>query len=110
MFDYSLDWGKSEAQIILEIIKEVGVHRLSGFDGCLCGGFEIRRVKFDLACGKGRDRGLWISSRSVDYPEDEHVMECIMSEVGAEAQRQFYELNDGRGILHIHYRKWSRSK
>lgn len=107
-FDYTLDWGKSEPQRLLNLIREIGIHRLAAFDGCLCGSFEIRNVEIDISCGKGRDRGIWISSRSLAYPPSEGDLKQILYEVGKEVQRQIIALNDGRGPITVHYRQWCK--
>jgi hypothetical protein len=106
-FDYRKEWDKSEPQKVLDVIKEIGIHRLSNMDGCLCGGFEIRNVEIDFACGKGRDRGIYISSRSCDYSDDEAGLAKELGEVGVEVHRQFLELGDGRGPIEVHFRKWN---
>ena len=37
----------------LSIIKEIGVDRLGGFDGCICTSFEVQGVEVHLGCRKG---------------------------------------------------------
>lgn len=105
-FDYSKEWSKSQQQKIVDVIREVGIHRLAGFDGCLCGGFEIQCVKVDFACGKGRDRGIYISSRSMDYSENEADLAKELGDVGREVHQQFMDLHDGRGPIEVHFREW----
>lgn len=107
-FDYSTEWPKSEPQRVLDVIKEMGIHRLANLDGCICSGFEIRNVEIDISCGRGRDRGCWVSSRSMDYPEDEVELAKILAAVGEEVRRQIDDLHDGRGPMSVHYRKWSK--
>lgn len=104
-FDYSLHWYTPEPQRVLEVLKEVGIHRLANFDGCLCGCFAIRNVKIEISCGKGADRGIKISSRSMDYPASAEELEKVLCEVGNEVQRQIDDLHDGRGPIPVHYLK-----
>jgi hypothetical protein len=83
-FDYSLEWKKTEPERVLDVIKEVGIHRLANLDGCICCSFEIRNVRVEVCCGKGGERGCRLSSRSLDYPEDgAHFLHVtLLSEMG----------------------------
>jgi hypothetical protein len=106
-FDYTLDWHKPEPQIVLEIIQAVGIHRLANFDGCLCGRFSLRNVDIDICCGKGRQRALWISSKSGDY--DDNAQKKLRP-IAEEVVRQVQDLNDGRGEMPTRFDAWSREK
>ena len=57
---------RSEPELVLDLIKEVGVCRLGNWDGCCCSGFSVRNVNVDISCGKGRNRGIWIHAYPVD--------------------------------------------
>lgn len=108
--DYSLEWDKSEPQRVFDVIKEIGIHRLANLDGCICSSFEIRNVEINISCGKGGDRGCWISSRSIDYPESEVELAKVLGDVGAEVLRQIDNLHDGRGPMPLHYCEHSKAE
>lgn len=93
----------SEPEKVLAIIQEARVWRLSNCDGCMCGGFELRNVKVDIACGKGRKRGIWVSSRSCDYIENDESLRQIGEEVAKQVA-----VSDRRGPLVVHCREWSK--
>lgn len=93
---------------VVDLVREIGVSRLIGYDGCYCGQFEVRRVKVDIACGKGRDRAIWIWSHSDDFCNSEYKPdEENLRPIAEEVARQVEE-SDWRGPLPIHYRKWNR--
>lgn len=94
--------GGPKAALVIGLIKEVGVERLSQFDGCSCGGFSVRNVDVDICCGKGRDRGVWVSSGSGDYTDADAHLRAIADEVASQV-----EAADGRGPMPRHARKWS---
>ena len=88
---------------VLSLVKETGVGRLAGHDGCVCGFFSVRNVNVDIACGKGRDRGIWVYSNSMDYVEDtEEKLRPIAEEV------KKYVEDDGRGDALIHFHEWNK--
>ena|SRR6187551_553999 len=87
---------------VVELIREVGVARLIGYDGCYCGDFAVRGVEVDVACGKGRPRGIWIYSCSDDFSDKE-----TLGPIAEEVARQIMG-GDCRGPMPIHYRKWSK--
>lgn len=95
---------KSEPELVLELIREVGVHRLANWDGCICSHFSIRNVNVDMSCGKGRDRGLWIESRSGDYENGDH--DALLRPIAEEVVRQ--AATDGRGPMPIHFHEWKK--
>jgi hypothetical protein len=98
---------KTEPELVLELIKEVGVHRLGNWDGCTCCRFRIRDVDVDISCGKGRDRGIWIYSGSLDYwdPDDPLLEQRLLQPVAEEIKRQIEE-GDHRGPVPIHFHEW----
>jgi hypothetical protein len=92
---------------VVNLIKEVGIYRLSTLDGCLCGGFEIKGIDVDIACGKGRTRGIWVwPAHNGDYQEEGD--EAIRP-IGDEVAKQVMEA-DERGPIPVHLRKWDRIK
>ena len=95
---------KQENELVLDLIKEVGIHRLCDLDGCICSGFTVRNVTVDIACGKGRGRGIWVYSNSMDYDMNEGWLEPILAEV----LRQAEALGDGRGPFKTYLRPWKR--
>lgn len=71
MFTAEESWKMSEPEKVVAILKEAGVWRLANWDGCICSRFSVRNVDVDISCGKGGDRGVWVSSPSLDYmPHD----------------------------------------
>lgn len=103
VFTAEESWEMSEPDMILSLIQQVGVWRLSNSDGCMCGGFTLRNVKVDIACGKGRKRAIWVSSNSMDYTKNDETLRPIADEVARQV-----EDGDGRGKMAIHLREWSR--
>lgn len=112
MFSTEESWKMREPEKVLAILKEVGVWRLAHWDGCTCTHFNVRHVDVDVSCGKGRDRGLWISSKSLDYWDgksngcDENLLRPIAEEVARQIQE-----SDGRGPIPIpiHFREWDNT-
>lgn len=95
----------SEPDMVLALVKEVEVWRLANLDGCCCGRFSLRNVDVEFGCGKGGERAVWCSSRSMDYWDrvskdgcDERLLRPIAEEVA----RQI-EARDGRGPLKIYF-------
>ena len=104
-------WKTPENMRIVRIIREVGVWVLGNFDGCSCCDFKIRNVEIDISCGKGRDRGLWIYSPSLDYwdevtPNGNNV--DLLRPIAEEVIRQV-EKSDGRGPIPVHYHEWKNT-
>lgn len=95
-FDYSKEWPKSEVQRVLDVLREVGVHRLGNLDGCLCSHFSIRNVNVSITCGKGGARGIKVGSGSMDYDNEEELRP-----IAEEVRRQCDHLHDGRGEFPI---------
>jgi hypothetical protein len=93
---------------VIKLLQEVGVPRLSAWDGCTCGTFEVRRVKIDVSCGKGRERGVWVSSHSCDFTDSEYKPnEHQLRPIGDEVARQVSE-GDQRGPVPVHIGEWQR--
>jgi hypothetical protein len=90
-FNYRSEWGKSMSQIVIDVLRQVGVYRLCYSDGCRCGSFSIYGVDVRLECGKGigGPQGVHVSSGSIDWPASE------MQIVGEEVARQWADLNGG---------------
>ncbi len=88
---------KTEPELVLELIKEIGVSRLGNWDGCECSSFSIRNVTVDISCGKGQKRGILISSNSMDY-EDEGLLYPIGEDV-----KQQVESSSHRGPITVSY-------
>lgn len=91
-----------ECDTVLALVKSLGIWRLGNLDGCCCSRFSLRNVDVDIACGKGRKRGVYVSSASMDY-DDPELLRPIAEEV-----RQQLEECDHRGPAPIHLREWSR--
>jgi hypothetical protein len=96
---------KPEHEIVVDLIREVGVARLGHFDGCVCCHFNVRNIEIAISCGKGDERGLWISSPSLDYylegtkdDSDPKLLRPIAEEV-----RRQVEAADTRGPLPVHF-------
>ena len=96
---------KSEPELVLDLVKEVGAARLGNFDGCVCSRFEVRNVHVDICCGKGRDRGIYIWSHSMDYLEEDH--EEMLRPIAEEVARQVQKA-DERGPLPIKFHEWKK--
>jgi hypothetical protein len=96
MFDAPQSWKMSEPEKVLTIIKEIECWRLGNWDGCLCSRFSIRNVDVEISCGKGRDRGIWVSSASLDYMDVK-----LLHPIAEEVQRQV-EGGDHRGHAPIY--------
>lgn len=95
-----------EPEKILAIIKEVEVWRLANFDGCICSHFSVRNVNVEISCGKGGERGVFVSGHALDYywkegtpdDNDENRLRPIAEEVVRQSE------TDGRGPLPIFYK------
>lgn len=101
-------WRTPENLRVVRILQEIGADVLGNFDGCCCCGFKIRNVEIDISCGKGRDRGLWIYSPSLDYwdgKSENGSEEELLRPIAEEVQRQVQN-SDMRGPLPIHYHEW----
>jgi hypothetical protein len=96
-YAYGAEWGKTEPQRVTDLIREVGLHRLGNLDGCICCNFSIRNVDVEISCGKGGERGIKVSSASMDYENGTSELKTIADEV----HRQALLLEDGRGPLPI---------
>lgn len=91
---------KSEEELVLELIKEVGIKRLGNWDGCACSWFSVRNVNVDISCGKGGDRGIWVHSRSMDY-DDSELLRPIAEEVKCQVEQ-----SDRRGPIQFYLHEW----
>lgn len=94
----------SEAKEVVELIREVGVFRLGMCDGCICCHFSVRNVDVYIACGKGVDRGIWVSSQSMSYDNGEWGDGEPLNEIAEEVHRQV-EGSDMRGPIPVHLTK-----
>jgi hypothetical protein len=93
-------WRTPEPQRVLQLMREIGVWRLGNCDGCMCTSFSIRYVDIDVSCGKGRERGVWVSSGSMDYSDTD-----LLQPIAEEIRRQIEEA-DGRGPMAVHLHEW----
>lgn len=95
---------KPENEVVVDLLRDVGVDRLGYFDGCVCCHFKVRNVEIGVSCGKGRDRGIWVSSASLDYYDRElkGLDEALLRPIAEEVQRQIEASEDGRGPIPIH--------
>jgi hypothetical protein len=94
MFTIEQSWGMSEQQKVLAIVRKLGLWRLGNLDGCCCCSFQIRNISVEVSCGscgKGMDRGVRVSSKSMDFTRSEQLLL-----VAEEVKRQLEEC-DGRG-------------
>ncbi len=92
MFTVEESWKMREPEKIVAIIKAVEIWRLANFDGCICSRFSVRNVDVEISCGKGGERGVFVSSRSLDYwkegtldDNDEEMLRPIAEEVAKQA-------------------------
>ena len=104
IFDVRQSWKMSEPEKVLALIKALGIWRLGNLDGCCCSNFIIRGVGIDIACGKGRNRGVFVFNHSMDY-EDYKDPE-LLRPIAEEVKHQLEEC-DGRGPAPICLREWS---
>jgi hypothetical protein len=105
MFTIEESWKMSEPDMVLAIIKELGIYRLGNCDGCVCSSFSLRNVHVDISCGKGTDRAVRVYSYSGDYDEDH---DRLLKPIAQEVQRQVEEA-DMRGPAPIIFQPWERS-
>lgn len=94
---------KSETEMVVDLIRDVGVGRLGNFDGCICCEFKVRNVLVEISCGKGLDRGIWVSSGSMDYGDnlDGKADIELLKPIAEEVQRQV-QGSDMRGLISFH--------
>lgn len=110
MFEPEQSWNMDEPQKVLALIKVVKVWRLANWDGCVCSRFSIRNVDVDISCGKGRARGVWVSSPSCDYWDGKSAdgnYEAMLRPIAEEIVSQ---IDDGRGHMPIQFREWDKVK
>lgn len=85
----------------LELVKEVGIYKLSGTDGCLCMRCEVQGVYIDIACRKSGaamdqiDPGFFgvklrVHSRHLDAGGDE--LRAIANEVARQLRDEGYAI------------------
>ena len=91
MFTCEQSWGMTETERVVSLIKEIECWRLGNWDGCCCSRFSIRNVDIEIACGKGSEQAVTISSPSLDY-RGESDFALIMAEVVRQVTEQ-----SGRG-------------
>jgi hypothetical protein len=104
MFSTEESWKMSEPEMVLAIIKEIGIWRLGNCDGCMCSNFSLRNVNVDISCGKGTDRAVRVYSVSGDY-YGEH--DELLRPIAEEVKRQV-EASDHRGPIPIYFEEWKR--
>ncbi len=98
----------SEQEQVVALIREVGINRLGNWDGCCCSRFSIRNVDVDIACGKGRHQGLWISSGSLDYGDTDAEQERSLRPIADEVVSQLREKSSRDDNWKVHFREWDR--
>lgn len=96
------------AKAVIDLLREVRVGRLGGFDGCTCCHFKVLDVDIDVACGKGRNRGIWVFSHSMDFYDSEYKpREDMLRPIAEEVAKQVQEA-DSRGPVPIYCREWNK--
>lgn len=96
----------TEIDNVCELIREVGVPRLGGWEGCCCCDFSVRSVHVDISCGKGsRGQAVWIWSHHMDY-DDKETLRPVMEEV----IRQLKELSGRGGDFAQHFYEWKMER
>lgn len=91
-----------EADDVISIVDEVGLYRLAGSDGCACGRFIVRGLEVEIGCGKGDRRGVWVSSRHMDWSDDD----ASRARVG-QAVAQIVKDTDERGPIPVYLSSWA---
>lgn len=111
MYTREEGWKMSEPEKVLAIIKELGVWVLGNWDGCCCSKFSIRNVDVDIACGKGRNQGVYVSSDSMDYLNQDLIMdEDLLRPIAEEVAKQCDEHAWRSKKFEYHIRAWDKEK
>lgn len=107
MFTAKQSWKMIEPNKVIALIRELEVWRLGNCDGCMCCRFSLRNVDIDVDCGKGSERGVTISSPSLDYYDgvSENGSDTRMLRPIAEEVARQVEESDGRGPCPVRFDK-----
>jgi hypothetical protein len=62
---------------VVDLIREVGIYRLSGYDGCPCANFEVQSVSVDVSCHKS-DHSVRVHSHHMDYCDDKYRLDTSL--------------------------------
>ena len=102
---------ESDVGIVLDILRKIGIDRLGYWDGCCCGEFHIHGVNIDVACGKGRNKGVYISARYDDFcdPDTGKTDENLLQPVADEVVAQLEEKSSRAKVWPVHFRAWEKS-
>jgi len=112
VFTVEESWKMNEPEKVLVLIKNIGVWRLGNCDGCMCCRFSLRNVDINVCCGKGGDRGVTISSRSLDYWDgvssngnDTKMLRPIAEEIARQVEE-----GDSRGPCPVRFDKDTKNE
>ena len=91
-----------ETNKILNLIKKNPCWELGNWDGCCCCDFSIRDVNFQISCGKGREKGVWVWSDNGDYHQSDEDHDNLLRPIAEEISAQCKECSTRSGDFPIH--------
>ena len=96
-------WQQSMVNGVIDLIREVGIYRLGGYDGCPCTSFEVQSVSVDVSCHKS-SQCVRVHSHHMDYCDDNHRLDkSLLQPIADEVLRQVDEHYGGNGDYRAGY-------
>jgi hypothetical protein len=101
------------ANAVADLIREVGIYRLGGSDGCPCTNFEVQNVHVSVSCHKSGDHGLRVWTNHADYSDENYRrVDAALRVIAQEVLRQVDDYYDAHGeyaaTFDIRYRSWEK--
>lgn len=104
-------WQQRSANSVADLIREVGVYRLGGSDGCPCTSFEVLNVNVSVSCHKSGDHGLRVWTNHADYSDENYrCVDAALRVIADEVLRQVDAYYDAGGeyaaTFDVRYKSW----
>lgn len=108
MFTVEESWKMTEPEMVLALVRDLGLWRLGNWDGCCCSSFSIRNVNIDISCGKGREQSVCMWSGSMDYGMSEQDGQKLLQPVMNEVVTQLAEFSGRGGEFKQYFHEWHK--
>lgn len=104
-------WQGRLSASVIELIREVGIYRLGGNDGCPCTNFEVQNVKVDVSCHKS-EQTVRVHTHHADWADDDYqatdtrLLEPIAREVLRQVDDYYQAGGEYAAGFTVRYRSW----
>jgi hypothetical protein len=103
-------WAERASNGVVELIREIGIYRLGGNDGCPCTSFEVLNVHVAVSCHKS-EQCVRVYTHHADYTDENYrtdtsILEPIAREVLRQVDGYYNAGGEYAEGFTVRYRAW----